>query len=58
VLSWHSREKTPWRNNRVVCNARQGIVRGCKRQTWWGKEGKQDAREEEEEEEEEKVKKK
>jgi len=30
VLSRHSREKTPWRNNRVVCNARRGVVRGCK----------------------------
>jgi len=53
VLSRHSREKTPWRNNRVVCNARRGIVRGCKRRTWWGKEGKRDAKEQEEEEKEE-----
>ncbi|KAL6438566.1 hypothetical protein ACFW04_004554 [Cataglyphis niger] len=30
VLSRHSREKTPWRNNRVVCNVRRGVVRGCK----------------------------
>lgn len=28
--SRYSREKTPWRNNRLVCNVRQGIVRGCK----------------------------
>lgn len=40
VLSRHSREKTPWRNNRVVCNARRGIVRGCKRRTWVGKRRK------------------
>jgi len=58
VLSRHSREKTPWRNNWVVCNARWGIVRGCKRQTWWGKKGKRDAKEDEKEEEEEKEEKK
>ncbi|KAL0123211.1 hypothetical protein PUN28_007663 [Cardiocondyla obscurior] len=46
VLSRHSREKTPWRNNRVVCNARRGIVRGCKRRAWWGKEGERDVKEE------------
>lgn len=56
VLSRHSREKTPWRNNRVVCNARRGIVRGCKRRTWWGKEGKRDVKEEEKEEKEEEEK--
>jgi len=39
VLSRHSREKTPWRNNRVVCNARRGIVRGCKGGPRYGPSG-------------------